>query len=52
MQFPHGHAAVTSRAHFIIATGEPGRRNAAMTLKSEDLPAAYDLHMVTNDGLV
>lgn len=39
MQFPHGHAAVTSRAHFLIATGEPGRRNAAMMLKSEDLPA-------------
>ncbi len=35
-----------------IATGKPGRRGIVMTPESEDLPAVYGSHVVTQDGQV
>ena len=51
MKILYGTAAVIG-CLFMCHFGYTGEGKTDYSFKSEDLPAAYDLHMVTNDGLV
>lgn len=44
MKISHGHAAVREELHLLAPLVEPGRRNAVMKPKSEDLPCICDWH--------